>query len=214
MFNARQTVLYGTTTAGGSGNGVVYSVGRGGGETVLYTFKGGLDGAQPGGLVTANGKTFYGATAQGGNGQGTVYRITASGAYKQVYVFANTADGHTPNTKLALDASGAIYGTAQGGGNGQGTAWVLVPPTTLKGSWNLEVMYSFGGEANDGATPAGGLILDASGNVYGVTTGGGEDRRRHGVRNRPVTATAAAARTGDRGGGRRGRPGAGRCRYG
>jgi len=35
------------------------------------------------------------------------------------------------------------------------------------------VLYSFGAYPNDGAFPDGGLLVDQSGNIYGVTNGGG-----------------------------------------
>ena len=174
IFGKTDRVLYGTTTLGGAyGAGTVFSLTKHGVQHTLYSFAGGADGAAPGGLVTANGKEFYGATSLGGNGQGTIFSITPGGAYKSLYTFANTADGHTPNPQLALDSSGAIYGTAQGGGYGLGTAWVLAPGATKHKPWHLEVMYNFGGAANDGVQPAGQLILDTQGNVYGVTTLGG-----------------------------------------
>lgn len=54
--------------------------------SVLYSFRGGSDGAFPhAGLTNVNG-TFYGTTSDGGNGCssslscGTVYRISVSGA--------------------------------------------------------------------------------------------------------------------------------------
>lgn len=35
------------------------------------------------------------------------------------------------------------------------------------------VLYTFGGQANDGANANGGLLFDAAGNIYGTTAGGG-----------------------------------------
>ena len=41
--------LYGTTSGGGAGSGVVFKLDPTGNETVLYTFTGGADGAYPAG---------------------------------------------------------------------------------------------------------------------------------------------------------------------
>jgi uncharacterized repeat protein (TIGR03803 family) len=38
--------------------------------------------------------------------------------------------------------------------------------------WNEKVLYSFQG-GTDGATPAGGVVFDSQGNLYGATSGGG-----------------------------------------
>jgi len=72
--------LYGTTPYGGtSGNGTVFKVSPSGMETVLYSFSGGTDGAQPyDGLVRDTAGNLYG-TALGGNGPGyygTVWKLT------------------------------------------------------------------------------------------------------------------------------------------
>jgi hypothetical protein len=43
-----------------------------------------------------------------------------------------------------------------------------------KGKWTETVIYRFQGEASqDGSVPNGGLIIDAAGNLYGVTAYGG-----------------------------------------
>ena len=47
----------------------------------------------------------------------------------------------------------------------------LIPAIPSAEAYTHEVLYSFSG--TDGANPRGGLILDAAGNVYGTTVGGG-----------------------------------------
>ena len=39
------------------------------------------------------------------------------------------------------------------------------------GGWQLNVLHAFDG--SDGSWPTGGVILDASGNIYGTTSLGG-----------------------------------------
>ncbi len=74
-------MLYGTTESGGSGCaglpcGTVYEVSAAGKERVIYSFKGGADGANPyAELIALNGK-LYGTTEAGGTGNaGTVFEI-------------------------------------------------------------------------------------------------------------------------------------------
>jgi uncharacterized repeat protein (TIGR03803 family) len=47
----------------------------------------------------------------------------------------------------------------------------LIVPATA--SWEEKVLYSFQGGANDGFVPAGGVVFDPQGNLYGATTDGG-----------------------------------------
>jgi hypothetical protein len=39
--------------------------------------------------------------------------------------------------------------------------------------WKEQVLYSFQGGTNDGSVPAGGVVFDSQGNLYGATTDGG-----------------------------------------
>lgn len=71
--------LYGTTFAGGtSGVGTVFKLTRKGTETVLYSFAGGADGANPEAhLAVDKSGNLYGTTTAGGtSGGGTVFEIS------------------------------------------------------------------------------------------------------------------------------------------
>lgn len=73
-----------------------------------------------------------------------------------------------------MDSSGNIYGAAQGGGaNGAGGIFELVPNG---GSYIENVIYSFCPQSgcSDGQTPLDRLIMDTSGDLYGVTYQGGK----------------------------------------
>lgn len=83
-------------------------------------------------------------------------------------------DGGQPLGKLVSDGAGNLYGTTKGGGsNGDGTVFELSP--TLGGQWTESILYNFCSQpgCSDGASPAAGLILDQSGNLYGTTLQGG-----------------------------------------
>ena len=78
---------------------------------------------------------------------------------------------------LIFDPQGNLYGTsANGGTSSQGTVFKLSP--NGDGTWTESVIYSLcsvsvDGECLDGAVSWAGLVLDAKGNLYGTTTGGG-----------------------------------------
>jgi uncharacterized repeat protein (TIGR03803 family) len=167
--------LYGTTVGGGGvgcgsagGCGTVFKITTSGKERVLYSFKGGTDGAQPyAGLTDVNG-TLYGATFAGGaNGAGTIIKITTSGVETVLYSFqGGSADGESPYASLT-DVNGTLYGTTQyGGANLDGTAFKVTTSGTEK------VLHSFLGGANDGAFPLG-VLAYMNGALYGTTYYGG-----------------------------------------
>jgi uncharacterized repeat protein (TIGR03803 family) len=168
--------LHGTTAGGGgqANAGVVYKMGPGGRETVLYTFKGGsTDGANPGGnVVLDQAGNLYGTTATGGaDSQGVVYKLTPSGQETILHSFTGGADGAFP-TGLALDSAGNLYGTAAFGGAGSQTGLQEGVVFKLDTAGNFSVVYSFTG-LSDGGVPDGGVVLDAAGNLYGTTYAGG-----------------------------------------
>src|SRR5580765_2351766 len=162
--------LYGTTDGGGTYNrGTVFRVSARGGEKVLYSFTGGVDGSEPyASLVRDTQGNLYGITAYGGAYDwGTVFRVSLSGSQKVLYSFTGGADGGRPVAALIQDTKGNFYSTTQQGGDyGLGTVFRV----SLNGSET--VLYSFTGGA-DGAYPAVGLVQDMQGNFYGTTFEGG-----------------------------------------
>ena len=98
---------------------------------------------------------------------------SASGQVEKVlYTFQGGIDGAFPYYGgVTFDALGNLYGTTAGGGEwGWGTVFELSPDGA--GGWTESVIHTFG-SGNDGLQPLSGLILDAGGNLYGTTAGGG-----------------------------------------
>jgi uncharacterized repeat protein (TIGR03803 family) len=93
-----------------------------------------------------------------------------------VYNFPHTAlpivAGCNPAGNLLADSEGNLYGAAGCGTFSQGVIFKLTRPVAPATAWTESVLYSFTG-GSDGATPNGGLIFDAAGNLYGTTDAGG-----------------------------------------
>jgi uncharacterized repeat protein (TIGR03803 family) len=67
---------------------------------------------------------------------------------------------------LALDSAGNLYGTTESGGTyGYGTVFELTPSGS--GPWAKTTLFSFNGGAT-GGNLQGGVVLDSSGNLFGV----------------------------------------------
>jgi uncharacterized repeat protein (TIGR03803 family) len=181
--------LYGTTSYGGAnGVGAVYEISRTTGtEKVLHSFSNtGKEGYSPaGGLILDAKGNLYGTTPVGGATQhcgvqrcpppyGTVFELTPSTggiwSLKVLHTFVNNGkDGYRSEAGLVFDTAGNLYGTTSAGGpNGYGTVFELTP--TVSGTWAETVLYSWGNTSSDDA-PLAGLILDATGNLYGTTPG-------------------------------------------
>jgi uncharacterized repeat protein (TIGR03803 family) len=189
--------LYGTAFAGGNlsacggaGCGVVFKLSPSAGgwtETVLHTFTGNVDGANPGsGLIFDSKRNLYGTASAGGKSGcpqssscGVVFQLSpTSGGWKErvLYTFGGGTDGFAPYFRLTSDAAGNLYGTTLTGGNlvncashtyGCGVAFRL---TRTNSGWSFHVLYNF--TDSDSGAPESGLILDAGGNLYGSGTAG------------------------------------------
>jgi uncharacterized repeat protein (TIGR03803 family) len=167
--------LYGTTYRGGSfDQGTVFKIDAAGNETLLYTFTGGADGANPvGGLFEDKAGNLYGTTFGGGlNNQsnGTLFKIDTTGTFSVLHTFLGTSgtrlDCGNPFAGVLQDKAGNFYGsTLQGGTNDGGCLFRLAP------SGKETVLYSFS-MVPDGSNPTG-LIQDPAGNLYGTALAGG-----------------------------------------
>ena len=90
-----------------------------------------------------------------------------------LYTFTGGSDGGQPGAGLLPGEHGTLFGTTEGGGaGGLGTVFQLFPPKDGSSAYTLKTLYSFGGGA-DGAYPTN-MIADQSGNLFGVTSAGGQ----------------------------------------
>ena len=170
--------------------------------TPLYAFPPTANGtAHDGGSPTA-GVTedyygaLYGTTTDGGNydtngyGGGVVYKLTPPAKGKTawtesvLHAFTGYADGIFPgNGNLLLDA-GDVYGTTNGnasfgicGANRNvscDTVFKLTHPAAGKTAYSYSLVYRFA-KPTQGFEPAGGLIMDKAGALYGTAKAGGNN---------------------------------------
>ena len=138
-------------------------------ETVLYSFKGGTDGAGPyfETPVLDKAGNLYGTTSAGGTyNLGTVWKLSPSGTETILWSFGNGTDGALPNG-LATDSSGNFYATTnEGGADNLGTVVKITPSGTES------VLLSLSG--TDGSYPDGTEpVLDSNGNIYATAAAGG-----------------------------------------
>ena len=159
---------------------------------VLYSFQGPpTDGAAPAaGLISDRAGNLYGTTQYGGNGTctsstypagcGTVFKLSPPASKGGPWVetilhhFQGSADGAYPLAALIFDKAGNLYGEAAlGGSSGFGTVFKLTRTTSKNSAWTQTILYNFLGSPVDGSLPQGGLIFDATGNLFGTTREGG-----------------------------------------
>lgn len=181
VFDAKSN-LYGVTSGGGAYHmGTVFELTLGtNGWTlaVLYSFcerYGCPDGRSPiAGLVRDKDGNLFGTAGGGAYNLGVLFDLTrnSSGWNESVlYTFGTRQHDATASyAPLAFDKAGSLYGTSYyGGRDGGGTVFKLRQDS---GGWKERLLWQFDG--SNGAGPEATPVLDASGNLYGTTHGGGK----------------------------------------
>jgi uncharacterized repeat protein (TIGR03803 family) len=163
----------------------------------LHTFYGSpSDGSDPGTkLVMAPDGTLLGTTYFGGTGQlcsfdygtgcGIAFSLrpqpasckSASCPWVEtvLYSFQGGHDGQHPTSAPVMDAAGNLYGVNINGGDGNpygclgfdGGCGVVYQLAPSQGGWTENVIYAFTDDG-DGGNPAGDMVLDKFGNLYGT----------------------------------------------
>ena len=125
---------------------------------------------------------YGGGTGCSGNGCGTVFKVSpppracadvnCPWPATVLHTFGGGSDGSYPWLDgVIFDQAGNLYGmTASSGGGDLGIVYELSP---AGGTWTYNVIHTFLGYPSDGGYPAGTLMLDNAGNLYGTTTLGG-----------------------------------------
>jgi len=168
--------LYGVTYLGGALNlGAIYELSPHGDtwtETVLHSFIGGVQGCFPFGGLTFDAHGNLIGTTGGGclAGGASVFMLSPAGdqwTFSGLYPLGQNAD---PEAELTFDSSGNLYGTTvQGGAYDYGTVFRLSPSN---GGWTYTDLHDFT-NGSDGANPHSNVLIDANGNLFGTTNGGG-----------------------------------------
>jgi hypothetical protein len=78
--------------------------------------------------------------------------------------FTGGNDGAAPLSGVIFDSAGNLYGTTSFGGNFAGTVYELSP---TQSGWTETTLYAF--TSSDYGNGAGGLIMDAQGDLFGIT---------------------------------------------
>jgi uncharacterized repeat protein (TIGR03803 family) len=137
-------------------------------ETTIYTFGNQYnDGSTPiSGLTFDNKGNLYGSTELG---EGEVYQLVPGpdNNWTSNWLYASVRDYQIPVP--VVDSSGNVYDTDVFPNNNAGDVFEVSP--NGNGGWTTTVLHNFNGK--DGYAP-GALTLGPSGDIYGVTSGGGD----------------------------------------
>jgi uncharacterized repeat protein (TIGR03803 family) len=180
--------LYGVTQAGGTaGKGAVFTLARAADgsftERIIHSFHvsdGDLPNSTP---VLDSAGNLYGTTYFGGNanicppdGCGVIYELTknANGSWSEIVLRElQKQDGWQAVGPVVFDRAGNLYAAAQAGGAySWGSIYEITPHSPAP--WTERIVHNFTNNP-DGASPSG-IIVNASGSIFGVTGAGGSSQ--------------------------------------
>lgn len=172
-------MIYGTATYKGEfNNGTIFKIDPSNSAfSLLHTFSivGELGALPQAGLIEGSDGKLYGATQSGGNtGAGTIFRLDKDGSnLEAIYHFVSNGNtGRAPRYNLLEGNDQLLYGVTVFGGSSssdeEGTLFRL-----KKDGSNFEVLKNFNQTAN--GTPAGPLVSNHDGFLYGMTINGGNN---------------------------------------
>jgi uncharacterized repeat protein (TIGR03803 family) len=135
LIEGSDGVLYGTTSAGGSGNGgTVFKINKDGsfyGVVRSFSIPAGDPASPRSELIESPDGALYGGTPSGGAGSyGALFKLNKDGTgYQVLRSFLGTGvDGDTPSALLQLDANTFCGTTLHGRGSAAGSVFVLNNP--------------------------------------------------------------------------------------
>lgn len=173
LIQAGNGNFYGTTL----GNfftdyGSIFQVTPSGTFTTIYNFGGITDSATPfAPLYQGADGNLYGTTY--GNlllgTDGSVFYITPSGTLSTVYSFTGGNDGSNPTSGLVQLGDGSFDGTTSFGGGSSNSGTIFNVGVSTPES----ILVSF--TKYNGASPGSAPVEGSGGNLYGVTSGGGDN---------------------------------------
>ncbi|HEY2675671.1 MAG TPA: choice-of-anchor tandem repeat GloVer-containing protein [Steroidobacteraceae bacterium] len=162
----RDGALYGATDSDGRGFGTLFRRGKDGALSILHTFSGAGDGAQPNTLVAAGDGNLYGTTMQGGAGNGTVFRLGLDGTFATLAPLPALAGGSATPSSLLWAADGNLYGGLLASMSSPGVPGAVFRATA---AGVVTLLQRIG----DSPTAAGqgprALLQSADGSFYGTT---------------------------------------------
>lgn len=139
-------------------------------ETTIHTFDGLNEGfGSEAGVVLDGAGNLYGSTSiEGPDGLGSIFEMTPSVGSWSLQIINNV--GELVGTNLNFDATGNLYGVRIAARNDDGEAFKL---SLVDGSWTSALLHAFTG-GMQGDSPYEGMVVDANGNLWGTSSGGGE----------------------------------------
>jgi uncharacterized repeat protein (TIGR03803 family) len=166
--------LYGTTQ--GLQTGTVFKIRPNGAFKVIHAFPvpyGVYDWPFSGLVLDSAGSVYGNLFYDGTYGVGLVYKVDKHDNFTVLYNFTEAIGfaGNGTYEPLILDAAGNLYGPGGGGGKVcDGASCGMIFKIDPAGNETLIRAFAKG---KNGVYPNGGLLRDASGNLYGTTQAGG-----------------------------------------